>query len=133
MQVIQIILLIMWTGGMNLDVHKTVLENKEKETGCTLHLVTEEVDGGAILMQKSTQIVGTFRKSEYNSHFYQKETLLKHYVIVCKSSNKSAFWNVFKKSSTVLLKFLMNKNIFKYFVKFLLDLPTLHLFFLDKI
>ena len=44
---------------MNLDVHKAVLENKEKETGCTLHLVTEQVDGGAILAQKATEIHGT--------------------------------------------------------------------------
>ena len=55
---------------MNLDVHKTVLENKETETGCTLHLVTEEVDGGAILMQKSTQIVGMI-KHILNNHAYQ--------------------------------------------------------------
>ncbi len=44
------------TGGMNLDVHRTVLENKETESGCTLHLVTEEVDAGKILMQKKVAI-----------------------------------------------------------------------------
>ncbi len=33
-----------YAGGMNLDVHAEVLKNKEKETGCTLHEVTEKVD-----------------------------------------------------------------------------------------
>jgi len=41
-----------YSGGMNLDVHKAVLNNKEKETGCTLHEVTDQVDGGTILLQK---------------------------------------------------------------------------------
>jgi len=40
-------------GGMNEDVHRAVLDNHEKETGMTIHLVTEEVDGGEILCQKS--------------------------------------------------------------------------------
>lgn len=43
-------------GGMNLDVHKAVLENKETETGCTIHQVTEEVDAGKILCQKKLDI-----------------------------------------------------------------------------
>lgn len=33
-----------YAGGMNLNVHAVVLKNKEKETGCTLHEVTEKVD-----------------------------------------------------------------------------------------
>jgi len=45
-----------YSGGMNLDVHRTVLENKEKETGCTLHEVTEEVDAGEILCQRTVLI-----------------------------------------------------------------------------
>ena len=30
-----------YAGGMNNSVHKDVLENKDVETGCTIHLVTE--------------------------------------------------------------------------------------------
>ena len=39
-------------GGMNNDVHKAVLAAKEKETGCTIHLVTAKVDRGPIVVQK---------------------------------------------------------------------------------
>jgi phosphoribosylglycinamide formyltransferase-1 len=43
--------------GMDLDVHAEVLRNKEKETGMTIHYVTEELDAGPILMQKSIPIL----------------------------------------------------------------------------
>ena len=97
---------------MNLDVHKTVLENKETETGCTLHLVTEEVDGGAILMQKSTQIVGMI-KHILNTTLtnMQKEILQKPYEIVYRNLSKTAFWNAFKTLSMANLNFRMNKQI----------------------
>jgi len=42
--------------GMNMDVHKAVLDNKEKETGCTLHVVTEEVDAGGIVLQAKVMV-----------------------------------------------------------------------------
>tara|TARA_B100000408_G_scaffold130858_1_gene115943 strand:- start:974 stop:1555 length:582 start_codon:yes stop_codon:yes gene_type:complete len=41
-----------YAGGMNNSVHKDVLENKDVETGCTIHLVTEELDAGPIIVQK---------------------------------------------------------------------------------
>ena len=37
---------------MNNSVHESVLKNKDKETGCTIHLVTSQVDRGPILVQK---------------------------------------------------------------------------------
>jgi len=45
-----------YAGGMNSDVHKGVLAAGDKETGCTIHLVTKEVDGGPILLQKSCPV-----------------------------------------------------------------------------
>lgn len=42
--------------GMDLDVHAEVLANNEKETGCTLHLVTKDVDKGPIIKQAKVQI-----------------------------------------------------------------------------
>jgi len=42
--------------GMDLDVHQEVLKNKEKETGCTLHWVTEELDAGPIIIQEKVAI-----------------------------------------------------------------------------
>eukprot|EP00933_Yihiella_yeosuensis_P051124 TRINITY_DN4896_c0_g1_i2.p1 TRINITY_DN4896_c0_g1~~TRINITY_DN4896_c0_g1_i2.p1 ORF type:complete len:680 (-),score=169.44 TRINITY_DN4896_c0_g1_i2:73-1899(-) len=44
-------------GGMDLEVHKAVIEAKETESGCTVHLVTEEVDGGAAVVQKTVPVV----------------------------------------------------------------------------
>lgn len=42
--------------GMDLDVHREVLKNKEKESGCTLHFVTEELDAGPIIIQEKVPI-----------------------------------------------------------------------------
>jgi phosphoribosylglycinamide formyltransferase-1 len=39
-------------GLMDLAVHRAVLSSGAKETGCTVHLVTEDVDAGPILVQK---------------------------------------------------------------------------------
>ena len=41
-----------YAGGMDTNVHEEVLRNKDKETGCTIHFVTDKVDGGPILIQK---------------------------------------------------------------------------------
>ena len=41
-----------YAGGMDASIHEEVLKNGEKETGCTIHFVTEDVDGGPILIQK---------------------------------------------------------------------------------
>lgn len=38
-------------GMMNLGVHEAVLASGVKETGCTIHQVTEEVDAGPIMLQ----------------------------------------------------------------------------------
>jgi len=38
-------------GLMNLEVHQAVLNAGDTETGCTLHLIDESVDGGPILLQ----------------------------------------------------------------------------------
>jgi phosphoribosylglycinamide formyltransferase-1 len=44
---------------MNNNVHKSVLKNKDAETGCTVHLVTAEVDEGPILVQKKCCALGS--------------------------------------------------------------------------
>jgi len=41
-----------YAGGMDMSVHKEVLKNGDHETGCTIHFVTETVDGGPVLVQK---------------------------------------------------------------------------------
>lgn len=40
-----------FAGGMDLDVHRAVLAAHKEESGCTVHFVTEEVDGGPIAVQ----------------------------------------------------------------------------------
>ena len=43
-------------GMYGMNVHQAVLENKEKETGITIHYVNENYDEGAIIFQKSVEI-----------------------------------------------------------------------------
>ena len=45
-----------YAGGIDANVHKEVLHNGDKETGCTIHFVTEEVDAGPILIQKKCSV-----------------------------------------------------------------------------
>jgi formyltetrahydrofolate-dependent phosphoribosylglycinamide formyltransferase len=45
-----------YAGGMDTNVHEDVLKNGDYETGCTIHFVTDEVDGGPILIQKKCNI-----------------------------------------------------------------------------
>jgi formyltetrahydrofolate-dependent phosphoribosylglycinamide formyltransferase len=45
-----------YAGGMDTSVHEEVLKNGETETGCTIHFVTDEVDGGPILIQKKCNV-----------------------------------------------------------------------------
>ena len=46
-----------YASGMDLDVYKAVLQNHERETGCTLHEVIEKVDAGRIIMQKMCAVM----------------------------------------------------------------------------
>jgi formyltetrahydrofolate-dependent phosphoribosylglycinamide formyltransferase len=45
-----------YAGGMDMNIHEEVLKNNDKETGCTIHFVTDEVDGGPILIQKKCDV-----------------------------------------------------------------------------
>lgn len=44
-------------GLMNRKVHEAVLAAGVAETGCTIHQVTEEVDGGPIVLQKRCAVL----------------------------------------------------------------------------
>jgi phosphoribosylglycinamide formyltransferase-1 len=46
-----------FAGGMDNNVHQAVLDAGMKESGCTVHQVTEEVDAGPILMQKKCVVL----------------------------------------------------------------------------
>ena len=45
-----------YSGGMDTNIHEQVLKNGDKETGCTIHFVTSELDAGPILMQSKCQV-----------------------------------------------------------------------------
>lgn len=46
-------------GMYGMNVHKAVVENREKETGITIHYVNENYDEGNIIFQKSVPLTGT--------------------------------------------------------------------------
>jgi len=45
-----------YSGGMDMNIHEQVIKNKDKESGCTIHFVTEELDRGPILIQKKCKV-----------------------------------------------------------------------------
>jgi len=45
-----------FAGGMDLNVHEQVLKAGRTKSGCTVHFVTEIVDGGGIIVQKECPI-----------------------------------------------------------------------------
>ena len=45
-----------YAGGMDTNVHEEVLKNKDTTTGCTIHFVTENLDAGPILIQKTCSV-----------------------------------------------------------------------------
>ena len=47
-----------------LNTHKRVIKNKEKFTGCTVHLVNSKLDSGKIILQKKIKIL---KKDDENS------------------------------------------------------------------
>jgi phosphoribosylglycinamide formyltransferase-1 len=46
-------------GMYGMNVHKAIVENKEKETGISIHYVNEHYDEGNIIFQKSVTVLGT--------------------------------------------------------------------------
>jgi len=44
-------------GLMDLEVHASVLSSGDQESGCTIHLVNETVDGGPIVIQKRCPVL----------------------------------------------------------------------------
>ncbi|OWP84423.1 phosphoribosylglycinamide formyltransferase [Flavobacterium davisii] len=51
-------------GMYGMNVHQAVLENKEKETGITIHYVNKYYDEGAIIAQYITNIEGCQKAEE---------------------------------------------------------------------
>lgn len=64
-------------GFYGIKVHEAVLENNEKETGCTVHLVTEEYDKGPVLGQIKVPV-----KSSDNPESLAKRVLEKEHELL---------------------------------------------------
>lgn len=45
-----------FAGGMDTDVHAAVISAGKTESGCTVHFVEDEVDGGFIVVQKRCSV-----------------------------------------------------------------------------
>lgn len=43
-------------GMYGMNIHQAIFENKEKETGITIHYVNEKYDDGSIIFQKSVEL-----------------------------------------------------------------------------
>jgi phosphoribosylglycinamide formyltransferase-1 len=63
-------------GAMNLNVHKAVIENHEKESGCTIHYVTEEVDAGPIIAQADVVVESDDTPETLKKKVQEQEKLL---------------------------------------------------------
>jgi phosphoribosylglycinamide formyltransferase 1 len=48
-----------YSGLMDLAVHQAVIDAAETKTGCSVHFVTEKVDSGPIILQKSCPVLNS--------------------------------------------------------------------------
>ncbi|MBL7478907.1 phosphoribosylglycinamide formyltransferase [Legionella bononiensis] len=46
-----------FAGKMDLEVHQAVIQAGARETGCTIHYVTKDVDEGPIVLQKKCPVL----------------------------------------------------------------------------
>lgn len=60
-------------GMYGMNVHKAILENKEKETGITIHYVNEHYDEGGIIFQQSVNIEDCITPEEIANKVHQLE------------------------------------------------------------
>lgn len=60
-------------GMYGMHVHRAVLENKESETGITIHYVTENYDEGAIVFQKAISVEDCVSSEEVATKIHQLE------------------------------------------------------------
>lgn len=60
-------------GMYGMNVHRAVLENKEAETGISIHYVTEKYDEGAIIFQKSISITNCVSAEDVAGKIHQLE------------------------------------------------------------
>ncbi len=65
-------------GMYGLKVHQTVIDNKEAESGATVHFVTEGIDEGNVLLQEKCKVEIT----ETAETLQQKIHLIEHQILI---------------------------------------------------
>lgn len=60
-------------GMYGSNVHRAVIENKEKESGITIHYVNEKYDEGAVIFQAKTTIEDHFDEEDLAKAIHQLE------------------------------------------------------------
>lgn len=60
-------------GMYGMNVHKAVVENKEKETGITIHYVNENYDEGNIIFQKKVSLTDTDTPEDVAAKIHELE------------------------------------------------------------
>ena len=71
-----------------IKVHEAVINSGVKYTGCTVHFVNEEVDGGAIILQEVVPVYFEDTKEELQKRVLEKEHILLPKAIDLISKNK---------------------------------------------
>ena len=71
-----------------LKVHEAVINSGVKFTGCTVHFVNEEVDGGAIILQEVVPVYFEDTKEILQKRVLEKEHILLPKAIELISKNK---------------------------------------------
>ncbi len=59
-----------------LNTHKRVIKNKEKFTGCTVHLVNAKLDSGKIILQKKVKILKNDNENSLSKRVLKIENLI---------------------------------------------------------
>jgi len=70
-------------GMYGMNVHRAVVDNKESESGITIHYVNENYDEGAIIFQASCAIASTDSPNEVQAKVQELEAL--HFAKVIES------------------------------------------------
>tara|TARA_B110000238_G_scaffold115526_1_gene125389 strand:- start:3601 stop:4176 length:576 start_codon:yes stop_codon:yes gene_type:complete len=60
-------------GMYGMNIHKSVIESKEKETGITIHYVNEKYDDGAIIFQVKTSVLPSETAEDVAKKIHQLE------------------------------------------------------------
>ena len=59
-----------------LNTHKRVIKNKEKFTGCTVHLVNSKLDSGKIILQKKIKVLKKDNENSLSKRVLKVENLI---------------------------------------------------------